>query len=347
MNIHIKNDIWEYLKNTEKPIALYGMGNGADKILRYFGEFGIKICGVFASDEFVRDKKFHGFKIKTYRQLLTEYPEMIVVVAFGTQLDSVIENIKSIAENSELYAVDVPVVGNTLFDLKYFEKNRKKFQKLFDRLADEQSRQTLRDIILFKLTGKIDYLFDCETEPNETLKFLKFTESEMFFDLGAYRGDTVAEFLKNTDGYSHIVAVEPDKKSYNKLVLNTNNLIDITNINACVGEECRKTEFTMSGGRNSKIGSGEVIEMVTVDCLSETHCPTFIKMDLEGGEVNAIKGADGTISKHKPKMQIACYHRTEDLSEIPEKVLEKRPDYKIYLRHFKYIPAWDVNYYFI
>ena len=70
-------------------------------------------------------------------------------------------------------------------------------------------------------------------------------------------------------------------------------------------------------------------------------------MDVEGAENLAIEGAKETILKYKPKMCIAAYHRAYDLLELPEKVLSIRDDYKVYLRHFPYLPAWDTNYYFI
>ena len=70
-------------------------------------------------------------------------------------------------------------------------------------------------------------------------------------------------------------------------------------------------------------------------------------MDIEGEELNAIKGAVGTITRFSPKMLISCYHRTEDLITLPKAVFKMKNDYKIYMRHFHSLPAWDTNYYFI
>ena len=70
-------------------------------------------------------------------------------------------------------------------------------------------------------------------------------------------------------------------------------------------------------------------------------------MDLEGEELKAIKGAQNTILNSKPKMLISCYHRTEDFLTIPEAVLKIRDDYKLYMRHFSAVPAWDTNFYFV
>ena len=85
---------------------------------------------------------------------------------------------------------------------------------------------------------------------------------------------------------------------------------------------------------------------VTVDEIAEKGA-TFIKADVEGGEAKAIAGAKNTILKHKPKIQFACYHRNEDLFYLPEAVFDIRDDYKLYLRRFPSVPAWDTNYYFI
>ena len=139
-----------------------------------------------------------------------------------------------------------------------------------------------------------------------------------------------------------------DKKTYNKLCLATENVKSLTNVNACVSNTDGEINFEMNGSRGSTIGKGtDVITSVTVDALSKKAVPSYIKMDIEGAELDAIIGGAKTISEHKPKMQIAAYHRSEDLALIPQQVLALRPDYKIYLRHFPLLPCWDMSYYFI
>lgn len=347
MKIDIKNDIWGYLKLTNKPIVLYGMGNGAEKILNRFDVLGIKCRGVFASDEFVRDKTFRGFKIKKYSEIKQEFGEVIVIVAFGTFLDNVIENIKSIANEQELYAPDVPVYGDTVFDYEFFKSNEKRIRAVYNRLADEQSKKVMLNTVKYKLTGRIEYLFDCETEPYEADKILNLGNGERYLDLGAYNGDTVVSFLKTVKDYESIVALEPDIKNYKKLINNVGNAKNIKCINSAVGEKKGTELFSMKKGRNSHLGEGTEITVETVDSLSEKNPFTYIKMDVEGNELATISGGENTIKRNKPKMSVSAYHKSEDLFLLPEKVLELNNDYKIYLRHFKYIPAWDINYYFV
>ncbi len=342
-------DLWKHLKQTQKPIVLYGMGNGADKIISVLNNYGIKISGVFASDGFVREKIFHGFKVTDYKTAKETFGDMVVLVCFGSSLPDVISNIKRIASEQELYAPDVPVYGDVLFNGEYARQNKDRLERVYNCLADDTSKKVFECAVMYKLTGKIDYLFDCETPLQEVYEnILKFNDNETYFDLGAYRGDTVTEFLSNVNSYKKIIAVEPDKKTYNKLCIATENVRDITNINACVSDIDGEICFDMQGSRGSSVGKGsDKINSVTIDVLSKENVPTYIKMDIEGAESLAIKGGFDTISKYKPKMQIAAYHRSEDLFFIPEAVLKFNSDYKIYLRHFPSLPCWDMSYYFI
>ena len=62
----IHEDLWQYLSRTEKPIVLYGMGDGADKIIAHLERCGLHISGVFASDERASHKQFAGFAVCTF-----------------------------------------------------------------------------------------------------------------------------------------------------------------------------------------------------------------------------------------------------------------------------------------
>lgn len=342
----MEKELWSYLKTAQKPIVLYGMGNGADKIINTLDYFGIKFQGVFASDGFVRNKLFHGHKICTYGELKEKFGDMIVLLCFGSSLPPVIESIKKIANEQELYAPEVPVIGGGLFTEEYYNSYIKEFDFVRSKLADNLSVKTFDNILKYKLSGKIDYLLDCEVSPEEPYNSFLKLHQENFIDLGAYNGDTVTDFITRCPDYRQITAVEPDKKTFKKLKTNTEAINNIALINACVSDKCGMLPFGSKGGRNSSLSQdGDLAQSITVDSL-ETDA-SFIKMDVEGEEVGAILGAKATILKNKPKMLISAYHRTDDFIKIPQTVLDIRDDYKIYMRHFKYLPAWDTNFYFI
>ncbi|MBO4693042.1 MAG: FkbM family methyltransferase [Clostridia bacterium] len=340
-------DIWNYLKETDKPIVLYGMGNGADKIVSVCENNRIKISGVFSSDSFVRPKTFHGMPVTSYKTAKEIFGDMIVLLSFGTHLPDVIENIKKIAADSRLYAPDVPVYGDTLFDFRYYQSRKNEFNGIYNILSDEQSRKVFENTVKYKLTGDISYLLDCETDEDEAYStFFRLTENETFLDLGAYRGDTVLAFANRAKVWNGIIAVEPDVKTYKKLLTATENICNIRCINAAAADICGEKTISVNGSRG-KGACGKAVQIKTLSVDSLGVSPTYIKMDIEGDEAKAISGAEDTIIKCKPKMKIAAYHRSGDLIDIPKQVLNLRRDYRIYLRHNPCLPAWDTDYFFI
>ncbi len=339
-------DIWQYLKETEKPIVLYGTGNGADKIYARLLKEGIKISGIFASLGFKKGKEFFGFTVTSYEDLKSKLGDMIVLCCFGSHLENVIKDILKIGEDSELYLPDVPVYGQEIFDISFAREHKYELTKVYNMLADSQSKKVFENTVYYKLTGRVEYLLCCETPYSETMDIIK-PNGEAYLDLGAYSGDTVFEFIEYDKNYKSITALEPDERNFRKLKKNTENLKSITLINGAVSDKDGVIKMSKNKGRgNSSTGETTEINAFSIDNMTKENPPTFIKMDVEGSELSAIKGAKETLS-HKPKMQIACYHRSEDLFSLPLEVLRLNPNYKIYMRRQRCLPAWDINYIFI
>ncbi len=341
-------ELWKRLKTTDKPIVLYGMGNGADRILDVMAERNIPAAGVFASDGFVRHQQFRGFTVCSYSELKACFGEMIVLVSFGTHRPEVLENVRRIMAEQEVYAPDVPVIGDTLFDEAFLHAHRDELERVYMMLADDLSRKTFENVVRSKLTGEIAPLFECETTREEALGLLKLSDEEYYLDLGAYIGDTVESFLRVVDGkYQNILAVEPDRKNFNRLLKNTESLENITCVNCCVDEASGECLYAMDGGRKSRslTDGGSLIRAMTVDELSAGMPVSYIKMDIEGMEAAALRGAADTIRRNAPSMQIAAYHRSEDLFALPLLVERIRPGAKLYLRHLPCLPAWDTDFY--
>ena len=341
--------MWQILKTAYKPVVLYGMGNGADKVLNHLQKLEIPVAGVFASDGFVRHQNFRGYEVMSYSEAKEKFGPMIVLVCFGSSRPEVIENIKNISLEQELYAPDVPVYGDGVFDMEYCLQHRSELESVYDMLSDDMSRYTFESVVRYKLTGKINYLLQCQTAPEEAYdKILRLSKHESYMDLGAYNGDTVAEFLHFAGGsYDRIIAVEPDKKNFRKLTRSTQDLERCRCMNAAVSDSYSIGGFAMRGGRNSSVcRQGDEIMLDSVDNMACGKI-TYIKMDVEGQERQAISGAETTIRKYKPKLLVSAYHRNEDLFALPLQIKEICPDYSVHFRHYPYIPAWDTNFYFI
>ncbi|MCD7775163.1 MAG: FkbM family methyltransferase, partial [Clostridiales bacterium] len=198
------------------------------------------------------------------------------------------------------------------------------------------------------LSGEIQFLLDCQTQRDEAYEnILRLNGDEIYADLGAFNGDTVFEFLSHVKSCRKIYAFEPDVKNYSKLVKNTKSVPNIQCFNLCVSDSRGEIRFSSDGGRNgSENKTGVAVPCNSLDGVLNGSGCTFIKFDVEGFEAPAIKGAAETIKKYKPKMLISCYHRSEDIFRIPLLVREIRDDYKISIRHYPYIPAWDTQFYF-
>ncbi len=341
-------DIWETLKNTEKPILIYGMGDGCDKILSVCQEKGIPIAGIFASDDYVRKKTVHGFSLMGYTEAKRNFPEMIALLAFGVFRPELMAQIKTIASEIELFAPEVPLFGGGLFDSGYFEAHKKELSEVEEMLSDELSKKIFKNLIEYKLTGKIEPLLDSQTEKIEDYKALiPYRKGDVYLDLGAYNGDTVLEWDALFPDHGEIYAVEPNQKTFQKLMENCREISGFHGIEGAVWNKSEPLSFNTKSGRSAAIeeNGAALVKGIRADEI----CPKadFIKFDVEGAEKEAIEGAEGLIQSCAPTLCISAYHRTEDLFAIPLQVKKIFPKYRVYLRHSPYIPAWDTQFYFV
>jgi len=172
------------------------------------------------------------------------------------------------------------------------------------------------------------------------IQYFKPQKNEFFIDAGGFDGGTTKEFFKwlgdyEKDGKS--IVFEPNPILYNdcKEKLKDCNNVKVVNKGLWHKEETLK--FNKTGSSSCIDSEGEeAIEVINLDeyLKDEKESVTFIKMDIEGAELNALKGAEQTIKKYKPKLAICIYHKPEDVWEIPNLLLEFVPDYKFYIRHY-------------
>jgi len=190
-----EKELWSHLSESGKPIVIYGMGNGADKIIATLEERGMNAADFFASDGFVRGQFFHGKRVLSLSEVKEKYADFIILVAFGSHLPDVCEVIRRLDEQYELYAPDVPVAGEELFDADYYEANRARFEGARALLADERSRFVFDCVIKYKISGKISYLAACESGQDEDMRAIFPDGFTAYCDLGAYNGDTLKSTL--------------------------------------------------------------------------------------------------------------------------------------------------------
>ena len=218
------------------------------------------------------------------------------------------------------------------------------YKKLYDILGDEKSRQTLMCILRYRVTGDFnllhaesDFIFNQYFDKS----IMKFTDHEVFVDCGGFVGDTTEMFISRLRNFSRIYTYEPENENYQKAIqyLSTweYDVYDKINLrNAGVGKRSEILKI-LSGGAGSHVSETGDQEVHIVSLDEDIREPiSFIKMDIEGFELDALEGAKNHIILEKPKLAICVYHKPDDLWKIPEYILQLDHSYRLYLRQYKY-----------
>ena len=346
--------LWDYLRNCDRPIVLYGMGNGGDKIFELAEQNHVSISGVFASDDHAGGQLFHGYSVVSFSEILKEFPDPVILLAFGTERPELISHIRSLAEKYTVLAPDLPLCGGKHISPNYMETEKDRIETARRLMADDISVRVFDDLLEFKLSGDLRPLFRCETPQREGFDLLNLDNKEAYLDLGAFTGDTIESFLCLTDGqYTSIDAFEPDNRNFKRLSANTEHLQNITLHPYASWHEDAVLTFTGKGGRNVGILTDVAgkkmhihqVEAKSVDSLKKDF--TFVKMDVEGAEAETLWGMRETLFRCHPKLQISAYHKTDDFITLPLLLEKICPGYKIYLRHHPSLPAWEIQMYCI
>ncbi|MCL2284599.1 MAG: FkbM family methyltransferase [Fibromonadales bacterium] len=167
----------------------------------------------------------------------------------------------------------------------------------------------------------------------------RFTSNEVYIDCGAYDGFTIKKFCKQAGEYHKIYGFEPIPDLH-KMALQNLEKWGIENVEIIQkGLWSSKASFNFSVRNDSGCPridcKGNIsIEVVSIDeVIPESEKVTFITMDIEGAELEALKGAEKTIRRCKPKLAISIYHKSQDIIEIPSLIISMVPDYRFYIRH--------------
>lgn len=218
-----------------------------------------------------------------------------------------------------------------------FSENIAKYEWIYGLLKDDLSKDVFRKLVSFRYNYNISHL-EGFTQREDVQYFEDFLAlnpvGETFIDVGCYDGYTSREFIKRCPHYNSIHVFEPDAQN----MLNCNeNLRDFPNVHCYpIGLSNNKglLKFDVSGSasRLSDTGSISVLVDRLDDVLSDT--PTFLKMDIEGGESAAIEGAHRSIQDSHSRLAISVYHKPGDFWRIPEQILNIRDDYDILMRHY-------------
>lgn len=220
------------------------------------------------------------------------------------------------------------------------DANAAKYDAIRERLVEPRSRDIFDRLTTFRLTSDLSVMqgfrYDIVNQYFEDFLELQ-PEGESFLDIGCYDGFTSLEFARRAPGFRHITAFEPSPA--NRAMVEANLLplgADRVTVHACgLSDEKGVLSFSAGDGSSSRV-SDEGDTSIVVERLDDldVHSATFLKMDIEGGEEPALRGAIETIRRFRPRLAISVYHRATDLWRIPELVDAAGNDYELRLRHY-------------
>ena len=166
---------------------------------------------------------------------------------------------------------------------------------------------------------------------------IHLTAHESFVDGGAFDGDTIRDFVGRVDGqFDHVYAFELTAENCHKLTDCVQKLPSAAKIhcyNLGLFDSHEDVSYSVAED-DSTIGAGNGRGVVDrLDAVLGNAPVSFIKLDIEGAEMHALRGAENIIRTQKPKMAVCVYHDLRHLYEVPLYLKSLVPEYKIYFRH--------------
>ena len=347
-----KLEAFRRMKNSRLPLIIYGTNEYAKLLAEFLHTHNIKINAACVDNEFF--ESHNTFLDDIYVYPLEEIPFRFdyfnVLIGFA-DFKSAEKKLSNLTGCQNIFFLDSPLNFDS-FDYNYITKNLDEFLASYNLLEDSLSRHTMTAFINGKISGRPDELYNLvQLDRYFPSDILKLSSEEVFIDAGAYEGDSIIKLLDKTNGhYKTIYAFEPDKYSYNKLkeMIKKRGLKNIIIYNKGVWNKKDKLKFNINSdaGTMSAISKNgkNYIEVDTIDNLVDNSKATYIKIEVQGSAIEALKGAENTIKNSKPKLAVAVDYNPHDLITIPAFINRTAPGYKFYLRHYLQITHMLVLY---
>ena len=229
------------------------------------------------------------------------------------------------------------LITNEFIENKINTNYKEQIVKVADTLSDEISRRVFQCFINAVMHANCD-LFAEPVDNQYFINDVSFAKGySHFVDCGAFNGDTAVALKKNKGLVQKLALFEPDNANFKALCdnLRINRVAAEAILFPCgVWSQTKMLSFKSGNQDTSGISEdGDIfVQCVAMDDVIRDFQPTFIKMDIEGAEYEALLGAEEVIKQYKPDLAISVYHRIQDMWEIPLLIKKFNPDYRLYLR---------------
>jgi FkbM family methyltransferase len=329
-------------QSLPERLAILGAGAEGRRLAKICGQRGIDVVAIFDNDATKRGIAVGKHRVVPSDAIGSLDRSIPVIVASHRVLGATL-TLRAMGFSVAPFALLQVVAPRTFESHMFYEglvddlyHNRARYLELSKQLQDEESVRVLDRILGYRLTldaALLSEIIDWDLYGFSGL--LRFDHDEVYVDGGAFDGDSVRMFIDRVNGnYERILAFEPDPQTFKKLSKNLHALPRVELFNCGLHRAKGVLRFNNDGSRGAIISTeGDFrINVVGLDEVLDNTRATFIKMNIEGAEREALRGAAKTIASWRPKLAISAYHRPSDLWEIPKLIRELDADYRLFLR---------------
>jgi FkbM family methyltransferase len=331
----------------KKQVAIYGCGNSGQKLAKNLQAAGVEVS-------YFIDQRAHQLKVVNSIPCIAPHEvssvhEQVVLGFFNRDVSprSIAElllskGVKRVIGYHEVnkYFPD-SVSPSFWYDSKIdLNDHRSEIEELKSLFQDEESHRVVDQILKYRQTGHVfDHLdgsgLQSQYFKNGNQDWLSRPNLTMV-DCGAFDGDTIVGAIENHANISRAFCFEPDQKNFSALLNNVKkqDRIECYCIPCATWSKEELLYFTDGSGESSHLtnNSGLAVQAVSVDHFLGHSKYDFLKIDVEGADLDTLKGAAESIRAHRPYIAVGIYHRPNDLWDIPLYIKKLNCDYKFSLR---------------
>lgn len=340
-----QNILKEYKEILEErdQIYIFGAKQLGEKLLPQLQEMNYRIKGFIDNNKKIQNTRFHGLNIFSLDDLMSQREKITVIVASINYIGEILQQLKD-AGFTKIIPYHILTVYNEEFDSEQpfnglyqdVYQNKHEYDNLINLFEDDESKFVFNKIMHFRATYDISVYKEINNKLSKEYfeGFIPYT-NQPFVDGGGFDGDTAKDFLDYAkNNYSKIYFFEPDEKSFNTAKTDLSKIKNIEFHQKGLSDSYQVMKFDSRGDFGSLFTEeGDIeIECVSLDDIVKEDT-AFIKLDIEGYELKALKGAKRLI-KNGSILAVCVYHKAFDMWQIPKFILEINPNYKFYLRHY-------------
>ena len=338
------------LKDKSEIVYIFGAHKVGAKIARICAKQGLTVAGFLDNDVNKQGQQLEGLPILA--PSTTSIGDALVVIASGRFSNQILNQANQLGWSRVLNLHHLLFCLRSEYgaesDARQFSaavyQQPYRFVSAFLQLDDERSRAVFDGLVKMRATLDTTVLEDVKSRyQDEYLEspFIEAADVRHYVDAGAFTGDTLARIEERFGDVEHAYLFEPELPAYYTSLERYSTRANVFSYN--FGLAPANCKFTyrpeLSCDQLNEIrgpiptGITTFGQGVRLDDIVSGPVSMF-KLDIEGAEAGALRGAANIIRSQKPKLSVCAYHRADDLWKLIDEVKQIHPEYRVGVRHY-------------